>query len=436
VELTVSPTDGLVDEVPSIVVRGLPPGRILTVRVEVPDAAGVTWRSVNHYPVDSEGVVDSATTAPREGTYAGVDAAGPWWSMTPLVPGEPLSAFAAYDDALVWSVECDAVEEVPGARRTVVRRWRGQDVARSDIVFDGVRHATFSPASGDRAPAAVVLVPGDTGSETLAPTAALLASRCRFSATVLTLPGGDDRGPPPREVPVEGLARGIAGAIRAAGPPPRAAVVAYSTGAAGALAALALERVPVNAVVAIAAPHVVWQAAGAGGARSGTSAWSYLGDPLPYVPLRDQPEGQAPPGAAEGPPEAGEGTPTSWMRSAYDAGLRDRGAVGAAGIPVERIAAPLMAVAGTADEVWPAEDMARGLIERHAAAPQAHAGPHGDVLLINRDAGHVLRPPLIPTTVRQGVGRVSAGTAAADAVAQTATWLAMTRFLRHHLAPP
>lgn len=438
-QLTVSPTDGLVDDVPTIVARGLDPGGTVSVRIEVTDAAGVRWESVNVYLADVRGIVDSATTAPAHGTYPGVDAAGPWWSMTPGDRREAPIAFTASEDRLTWSVDCVPAGRPPGTRHTLVRRWRAAHVSRDDSTLDGVHHVRFSPGASEEPPAVVVLIPGSTGTESVTPAAALLASRCGFTTVVLGWAGAEGRPLSPREVPVERLVRGIRAAAAASrSGTPRVAVVAYSAGTAGALAALALEEVPVRAVVAVAPTHVIWQATDPGGPAPEVSGWSHRGVPLPYVPLRSErllPEMAAHAVLRHLP--GGEGRSEAvHLRPAYAAGLRDQEAVGAAVIPVERIAAPLMVVAGTADEVWPADTMARGLIERHRTSPHAHTGADGDVLLLNRDAGHVVRPPLIPATVDRDTGLVSGGTPSANAAAQQATWTAMTRFLRRHLTRP
>ncbi|WP_164992468.1 acyl-CoA thioesterase/BAAT N-terminal domain-containing protein [Streptomyces sp. L2] len=62
-ELSIDPRDGLVDDVPRIDVRGLGPHPEVTVRIDVTDAAGLAWRSVNRYRADAQGAV--WRTSPR-----------------------------------------------------------------------------------------------------------------------------------------------------------------------------------------------------------------------------------------------------------------------------------------------------------------------------------------------------------------------------------
>ncbi|MGW1885643.1 acyl-CoA thioesterase/bile acid-CoA:amino acid N-acyltransferase family protein [Streptomyces sp. NPDC001970] len=424
-ELTIAPGDGLVDEVPDLVVQGLGTHEHVTVRIDVTDAAGRAWRSVNRYRADAGGVAGPATCAPVAGSYTGVDPTGPWWSMAHVQRDVPPVAFSAPDDQLVWTVRCaaDAARQV---RRTVVRRWRARRITRTEAVDEGLRVVEFAPRALDSGlRPVVVLIPGSTGVEAVTPTAALLASRCGFTTVVLGYAGGEGQPATLREVPLERLAR----AVGALADGRRVGVVACSVGTGGALAALALGRVPVRAVVAVAPTHVVWQALGPGGPPPRTSAWTYKDAALPYVPVRS--ELLLPQLAARAVlrrlPGGRSRSPALRTRLAFAAGLRDAAAVENALIPVEDIAAPLMAVAGGKDAVWPADEMARALIERRRTVPAE------DVLLIHPGAGHVLRPPLIPTTVDRTADLVSGGTPQANALAQSETWAAMTSFLERHL---
>ncbi|MFD7442791.1 acyl-CoA thioesterase/bile acid-CoA:amino acid N-acyltransferase family protein [Streptomyces sp. NPDC059909] len=424
-ELTIAPGDGLVDEVPDLVVQGLGAHEEVTVRIDVTDAAGRAWRSVNRYRADAGGVAGTARNAPIAGSYTGVDPTGPWWSMTCVRRDLPPVAFSAPDDQLIWTVRCaaDAARQV---RRTVVRRWRARRITRTETVDEGLRVVEFAPRAIDTGPPpVVVLIPGSTGVEAVAPTAALLASRCGFTTLVLGYLGGEWQPATLRDIPLERLVRAV-GAVATGR---RVGVVAYSVGTGGALAALALARIPVRAVVAVAPTHVVWQAPGPGCPPPKTSAWTYKGAPMPYVPVRSrlllpQIAGRA---VLRRLPGGRARSTALRMRPAYAAGLRDTAAVENALIPVEDITAPLMAVAGTEDAVWPAAAMARALIERRRTVPAE------DVLLIHPGAGHFLRPPLVPTTVDRTADLVSGGTPQANALAQSETWAAMTRFLERHL---
>ncbi|MFD5426838.1 acyl-CoA thioesterase/bile acid-CoA:amino acid N-acyltransferase family protein [Streptomyces sp. NPDC127084] len=418
-ELIITPGDGLVDEVPHLLVQGLGAHEQVTVRIDVTDAAGAVWRSVNRYRADARGVAGTALTAPIAGSYTGIDPSGPWWSMTPVHrDGSPVT-FTASDDALTWTVWC-AADSARQVRRTVVRRWRARRVGRTERDDQGLRLLEYAPRGaghGDRP--VVLMVPGAGGPGAVAPTAALLASRCGFTTVVVASTAH-------AVMPVEHIARAV-GAVATGR---RVGVVAFSLGTGGALAALALAGVPVHAVVAIAPTHVIWQAPHRGGPPPKTSSWTYRDVPLPYVPVRDTlllPQLAArtllrrlPGGLSR--------SPALRLRRTYQSGLRNAVAVRGALIPVEDITAPLMAIAGTDDAVWPAATMARALLARRRAVRS------DDVLLVHRGAGHLLRPPLVPTTVDRTAALVSGGTPQATALAQSETWAAMTAFLERRLS--
>ncbi len=110
---------------------------------------------------------------------------------------------------------------------------------------------------------------------------------------------------------------------------------------------------------------------------------------------------------------------------AYAAGLEDAAAVDAATIPVERIAGPLLLIAGGDDAMWPSVTMARAM-----AARRRDAGVDaGDEVVVFDHAGHFLRPPVTATTVPWNDSMVSGGEPAATAVAQAEAWTRILGFL-------
>jgi hypothetical protein len=109
---------------------------------------------------------------------------------------------------------------------------------------------------------------------------------------------------------------------------------------------------------------------------------------------------------------------------AYAGGLARGEAVTSAALPVERIDASLLAIAGSDDAMWPSAAMARALIERR----RTH-GITDDRLLLLPGAGHFLRPPVTPTTVDRNDALISGGTSHGTARGQRAAWDATLEFL-------
>jgi len=204
-------------------------------------------------------------------------------------------------------------------------------------------------------------------------------------------------------------------------------VMAVSVGTVAALVALSGADAPTVGSVVVASPtHVVWQALTEGGPPPKAPMLTRNGRDLPYVPIRvEKLLGQMlrmrlgrlfsrrPRSAA------------LELLPAFQAGLDASDAVAAAAIPVERIAAPVLAVAGEADAMWPSAAMARALIDRR----RQHGGHDADRLLLLSGAGHFLRPPVTPTTVDRNESLVSGGTPQAIARGQRAAWDAVLKFL-------
>jgi BAAT / Acyl-CoA thioester hydrolase C terminal len=116
---------------------------------------------------------------------------------------------------------------------------------------------------------------------------------------------------------------------------------------------------------------------------------------------------------------------------AFDRTKDDPAAVAAATIPVERIDAPMLLIAGTGDAMWPSPAMARSILQRR----REHGAGKDDELLVLPDTGHFIRPPATPTTVDHTIDLVSGGTPEGTAHGQRAAWTAALAFLDHVTRP-
>ena len=413
--LVVDPQDGLVDTVPGVRVHDVVPGDTVTVSLESRDAAGHTWCSRAAYRADAAGEVDLGRDAPVEGDYTGVDPAGLFWSMRFTDPGVAPTAYAASADRADVTVRAEAAGAA-STTTTMTRRWAALGVRRSTVEGDGFAGRLHEPAE-DTGRTPVVVIPGSTGAGAVEPWAALWASHGHPAMVVGYL---EEPGLPTslREVPLEALAAGVRHVAERYGSPP--AVLAFSVGTAGALAMLAtLTDVAVAAVIAAAPSHVVWQALGEGGPPPKASSWSRGGAGLPWVPIRG--EKLLPQMIGHSLRRLVSRHPRSAalrMREAYAAGLTDAGAVAAATIPVERIAAPVLLISGEADEMWPSSEMAEAILARRRDAGVGDRDEH----LRCPDAGHFLRTPGIPTTVTWNDALVSGGTPAGCATGAARAW--------------
>ncbi|ASO19159.1 dienelactone hydrolase [Actinoalloteichus hoggarensis] len=117
------------------------------------------------------------------------------------------------------------------------------------------------------------------------------------------------------------------------------------------------------------------------------------------------------------------------LRSSYAAGLRSLAEVERAAIPVERVDAPLLLLCGADDQLWPAGEMARTMVERRGT----HSVGHEDETRTFADAGHFLRPPLVPTTAAWSETLMAGGSARGIALAQQESWDAVLAFFARRL---
>ncbi|MDQ4080858.1 MAG: dienelactone hydrolase family protein, partial [Gemmatimonadota bacterium] len=102
-----------------------------------------------------------------------------------------------------------------------------------------------------------------------------------------------------------------------------------------------------------------------------------------------------------------------------------------AAIRVDRIAAPLLLIAGDDDQLWPSLLMAQAIMEQ-----RANRGRHAsDELLIYRGAGHLIGKAYVPAgSTRIAGGRIeTGGTPSANARAQADAWPRVLAFLRKTL---
>ena len=260
--------------------------------------------------------------------------------------------------------------------------------------------------------------------------AALLASH-GYAALVVGYFGVPGLPSHPCEIPLEALAAGVRWlAARPEVDRGRLAAAGTSLGAEGVLAMASLtEGLPLKAVVAMSPSSVLWQALMPGMLQR-KCRWSFCEKGLPYAPLRGEKlAGQVFANALRGlfaHPHPLKTLP------AYEEALKSEETVHTASIPAERIAAPLLLLAGESDPVWPSAPMARMLLQRRKEAGVGQ----DDRLALYPEAGHLtLHVPNVPTTVRAGSagGLDFGGTPAGDASAMADAWRKILEFLERHV---
>ena len=404
------PPRASIDQPTRIRVTGVLAGGLVHLRVSATDAAGREWSSRATFRADTAGTVATDRDAPQAGAYAGVDAGALFNRMAASSDGADRHRFA--HSRLTSLATTVVLEDSAGGTldsAVVERFFLAPDVQQSVVRDDDMRAHFFTPA---RTPAPGILVLG--GSEGGYPddVAAILASN-GYATLSLAYFGADGLPGELAEIPLEYFERAMAW-LRAnpAVTRDRVAIVGTSKGAEAALM-VASRASDVQAVVAYAPSSVAWFCI----CQNPRPSWSVKGRGVAAVPPGRDPSYRVAPGEA--------------IRPVVNYLYRLRRMPRDAAIPVERIAAPVLLIAGDEDHLWPSLLMARAIVER-----RAKRGGHAyDALLVYPGAGHLIGKAYLPAgSTLVGGGRIeTGGTPEANARAQADAWPKVLTFLRKTL---
>jgi dienelactone hydrolase len=378
------------------------------------------YRSEAKFKTDKDGKLDLATAKPLSGSYKKADQRGLFWSMAATKTDAPKEWKAGEVRFSVKSEGKDAL-----ATATVELMSELPDVKTEKVSkFPGALFAAI-PGGGKRP--AIILLGGSEGGTFVTRGAAQLASH---GFAVLALPyyspaNWGQKAEVPQlpaafaDIPVERLNEAREWlATRDDVDATRIAIHGTSKGAEFAL--LAGVHLPwVTSVVAYVPTDVVWEAWGPGVEPGKRASFSLNGKPFPFVPYVDfQEEFMG--------FQTGEAV---YVRRPQDKGrAANPAAAAAARIPVERIKAPVMLVAGQDDQVWASGMMAHNIAERRAEAKL------DTVSLIYSDAGHALNGTgFNPTTNFNAGPNKMGGTPEGTARAQADAWPKSIAFLKRTL---
>lgn len=412
-ELSVEPTDALIDEPLDVAVTGLRPGRRVTVTSQFVES-GTQWRCEATFEANEDGVVDLTERAPVGGDYTGVRPMGLVQLATP-VEGAATDDDEADDEyRLRFTAHAD---ESRIAEAAVTRRACSPSVERVELDpgRDGIVGELYVPAGAGPHPGIVTL--HGSGGEPTVRFAKVLASR-GFATLALRYFGGPDPIPDQfAKVPISYVGRAVDWLQR------RDAVAATDVGVLGisrgteAALLTAGRRDDVGVVIAYAPSAYVWP--GRGGEDEGPppSAWTVDGDPLPTPPLPD----------GEPPHEQTERglRPRAMFETLVERTSADD--LAASALPVEDVDADVLLISGGDDGIWHADEMAETVAERLRSAGAARDVTH----LSYDDYGHHAGVSYQPTTERtvmasdEGPDVVYGGTPEGIADAEADAWAAV-----------
>jgi dienelactone hydrolase len=390
----------------------------------------VLYRAEATFAVGADGTLDLATAAPKSGSYKRADARGLFWSMMP-VSGEVatdrkllevrLLARSLANDKPIAEAVITFVNGLPSIKTEAVEKFSGALFA--------IKPGTNS--TKQKRPA-IILLGGSEGGSQVTRGAAQLASH---GFAVLALPYYSPPAWPSQkaelptlpaafaDIPVDRLneARAWLQARENANADVDAKRIAvYGTSKGAEFALLAGVHLPwVTSVVAVVPTDVVWEGWGPNIEPGKRSSFSLNGKPLPFVPYED---------FAKEFMGFQTGDAVRIRRPQDKGRATNPAAAVTARIPVERIKAPVMLVAGQEDQVWNSAMMAHNIAERRAEAKLE------TVSLIYVDAGHAVGGHgYNPTTQYDASPMKMGGTPEGNARAQADAWPKTIVFLRRTL---
>lgn len=387
ITLSATPAAALVDQPVTIRVSGLKPGEPVTLRASMQDYQHRTWSAAVTFLADENGVVDVTRDAPKYGSYSGVHAMGLVWSMLPENVAHPNTVFyAPPGDTFPIQLQALADGHVL-TQTTLTRNLMAPGVTKTLVQTDGLVGELYTPATPGPHPAVIILGGSEGGLYPQVNEAALLASH-GYTALGLAYFQGFQANDPrlavlPKmlvKIPLEDFV--IATDWLKKQPsvdPNHIAIMGWSRGAEAALMTAASFPKEFQAVIGYMPSSVVWGGINNNGGPT-PAAWTLEGKPLPWV-------------NATGTPTFVDPGHILAIRGMMQAGLQNQDAVAKAVIPVEKIAAPVLLISATDDQIWPSSLMAREIMRRLA---EHHHG-YSDESLCYIDAGHGILPPWRPT---------------------------------------
>ncbi len=416
----VAPARPLLDDRLSILISGLPPNRLVTIKARSKAQDQLWWRSVAVFISGAQGTIDLSTQAPVSGSYRSADAMGLFWSMKPdaatKIGDHAFFAITDWFQPIVTEIEAEDAGQTFGS--VVIERHLAKPGVRcTAIAQDGIDGLLCDPGDGRRHPGIIVLG-GSEGGVGMTDAAVLLATH-GFTAMSLAYFGAPGLPPTLQNIPVENFGKALKRMrARPETDPKFVAVFGVSRGAEAALE-FAATYSDVSAVVARSPSYVRWEGATARQLPGGP-IWTWQGKPLTYVPIRIP----------------------LWFGAQYvwDSTLGDPirqtplflhdlevfGDTGSAEIPVENIHGPVLLLSGKDDQIWPSSLMAERIMQRLSR----HGHPYADQALSYDAAGHWIPLEFLPTAGdRKKLKLMIGGTPEGTAAAQADGWPKILRFL-------
>jgi dienelactone hydrolase len=412
-QLSIAPKRSMVDRPIDISVRARA-GTVVGMKFSM-QRFGSTFSSEATFKVPASGVVRLTQQAPVSGSYQGINAMGLFWSATATSAAPKPYQFTRDSDLAPRPFSISASSGGNTVAASGVRIVQPENVVRQVVDSASMVATLFRPAGSGCRPGVIVL----SGSEGGVPEeqAAVLASH-HLTTLALAYFGAPGLSSSLTEIPIETVERALSFMREQPSVCPHdAALFGGSKGAELALLSASTFG-GVRAVVAVKPSSVVFF--GLFGKSQNQSSWSYRGKPVPFA------NGPVP-SAVQQEISAKE---TAHQKTAYVDDYLARlqnNTDPAAVIAVERIAAPILLVAGDADRLWPSAFMAKQIMQRR----QSMSPRFADQLWIYPGAGHLIGLPYQFAKAELAHSFLDlGGSPEADEEADELSWPIIVRFLQ------
>ncbi|WP_059106153.1 acyl-CoA thioesterase/bile acid-CoA:amino acid N-acyltransferase family protein [Shouchella shacheensis] len=392
--LTISPEMALVDETLCIQVTGCSPYQSILIRARATDEENKPFVSRAYFTANDQGNVNLSKQKPDRGSYDEVDPMGLFWSMEldhPTKKGYFVKTTSAPLD-LFFSVEVD--QEVV-AETKVSRSFMDAETSKKTVREHGLVGTLYHPSASGPYPGVLLLGGSDGGNQEHG--AALLATK-GYAVFALSYFGEEGVPKDLAHIPLEYFGTAIEWLqTQPFVSDEKIGAIGLSRG--GELALLLGTVYPQLRAIIAGSPSAVVTPGMRNHMYAPVQAWMYQDAPITYLPFKYRLTNMF-----TMIRHLWKREPVSFLSLwLHSLGRADN--VEAARIPVEKIQAPVMIIAGEEDQIWTSAHFSQMVRERLKQENRSY----NDVYLTYKDAGHFLcfpySLPNMPANITESVGK-------------------------------